>query len=110
MAIRRVLVSGSTGYIGGRLVPELLDGGYVVRCLARSPAKLEGRPWSDRVEVAKGDLTQPDTLDAALADVDAAYFLIHGMGTASDFVARDREGAAAFRDAAAHAGLQQMIY
>ena len=54
--VRRVLVTGASGYVGGRLVPELLGAGYEVRCLARSPAKLEGRSWSDRVEVVAGDV------------------------------------------------------
>jgi uncharacterized protein YbjT (DUF2867 family)/uncharacterized protein YndB with AHSA1/START domain len=105
-----VLVTGATGYIGGRLVPELLDAGHRARCLARSPAKLEGRPWSDHVEVVKGDLADRRSLDEAMVGVDAAYFLVHGMGSAADFAARDREGAAAFRDAAARAGVRQIIY
>jgi uncharacterized protein YbjT (DUF2867 family)/uncharacterized protein YndB with AHSA1/START domain len=110
MSISRVLVTGATGYIGGRLVPELLDAGYEVRCLARSPAKLDGRPWTDRVEVVRGDLADPPSLGAAMEGMDAAYFLVHGMGTADDFATRDREAAAAFRDAAAAAGLQQLVY
>jgi uncharacterized protein YbjT (DUF2867 family) len=69
---RRVLVTGATGYIGGRLVPELLDAGYEVRCLARSPAKLDGRSWSERVEVVEGDVS--DSVSAAMEGVDAAYY------------------------------------
>ena len=81
----RVLVTGATGYVGGRLVPELLDAGVAVRCLARSPTKLDDRPWTDAVEVVRGDVTDADSLAPALAGVDAAYFLVHGMGTAHDF-------------------------
>ena len=94
----RILVTGATGYVGGRLVPELLDAGMEVRCLVRSPAKLDDRPWTERVEVVQGDVTDASTLAPAMAGVDAAYFLVHGMGTASDFSARDREAAATFRE------------
>ena len=57
-----VLVTGATGYIGGRLVPRLLEAGYRVRCLARDARRLEGRPWSEQVEVVEGDATRPETL------------------------------------------------
>lgn len=107
---RRVLVAGATGYVGGRLVPELLAAGVEVRCLARSPAKLGGRPWSDRVEVHRGDVTDAASLAGALAGVDAAYFLVHGMGGTGDFAAQERMGAAAFRDAAAAAGVRQIVF
>jgi uncharacterized protein YbjT (DUF2867 family) len=75
----RVLVTGATGYIGGLLVPKLLDAGHAVRVLARSPARVEGRPWSAKVEVVRGDV-QPETLAPALAGCDAAYDLAHSMG------------------------------
>lgn len=59
-----ILVTGATGYVGGRLVPRLLDGGRAVRCMARDPRRLDGRPWRDRVEVVAGDVLAPATLDA----------------------------------------------
>ena len=59
-----VLVTGASGYIGGRLVPELLGRGHRVRCLARTPSKLDDAPWRDQVEVVAGDVTRPDTLVA----------------------------------------------
>ena len=71
-----VLVTGVTGYIGGRLVPMLLEQGYRVRVLVRDPVRLQGRAWLDQVDVAKGDVLEPETLDAALAGIDAAYYLI----------------------------------
>lgn len=79
--IRRVFLTGSTGYIGGRLAPRLLDKGYVVRCLARSAGKLRARPWAsrERVEVFEGDVESEATLMEALKDCDAAYYLIHSM-------------------------------
>lgn len=107
---RTVLVTGATGYIGGRLVPELLDAGHRVRCLARSPAKLDDEPWRSRVEVVRGDLTDPASLDEALAGVDVAYYLVHSMGGPSDFAARDRDVAATFRDAASRAGVTSIVY
>ena len=61
-----ILVTGATGYVGGRLVPRLLAAGYRVRCLVRDPARLQGRAWLDQVEVAQGDMLQPDSLFAAM--------------------------------------------
>jgi uncharacterized protein YbjT (DUF2867 family) len=109
-SVRCVLVTGATGYVGGRLVPELLAAGYEVRCLARSPAKLDGRPWRDDVEVVAGDVTKPETLGPALAGVDVAFFLVHAMGSTARFAEREQAGAAAFRDAAADAGVGQIVY
>ncbi len=110
MRPQRVLVTGATGYIGGRLVPELLDAGYEVRCLARSPAKLDGRPWSDRVEVVQGDVSDATSCAAAMVGVDAAYYLVHAMGGTHEFAERDRRSATVFRDAAAEAALSQVVY
>lgn len=68
-----VLVTGVTGYIGGRLVPRLLEVGYRVRCFVRDAARLEQRSWRERVEVVEGDVLEPDTLPAALQGVHCAY-------------------------------------
>ncbi len=100
----RILVTGATGYIGARLVPELLAAGHEVRCLARTPAKLDGVPWRGDVEVVEGDLADPDSVGPAWEGVDAGYFLVHSMGGADDFAEEDRRNAATFRDAAAAAG------
>ena len=108
--VRRILVTGASGYVGGRLVPELLGAGFEVRCLARSPAKLEGRSWSDRVEVVAGDVGDRAAVLEAMGDVDAAYYLVHSMGATAEFAERDRAGAATFRDAAASAGVAQLVY
>ncbi|CAN5695464.1 SDR family oxidoreductase [soil metagenome] len=105
-----VLVTGATGYIGGRLVPELLAAGYQVRCLVRTPAKLHDADWGDQVEVLAGDLTDRLSLDRAMAGIGCAYFLVHSMGCAEDFAAQDRKVAASFRDAAAAAGVDRIIY
>lgn len=76
-----VLVTGATGYVGGRLVPRLLDAGYRVRCLARSAPKLAARPWSahPRVEIVEADLNDTDAVASAMSGCQAAYFLVHSM-------------------------------
>ena len=109
-SVRLVLVTGATGYVGGRLVPRLLDAGYRVRCLVRDPARLQGRPWLERVEVFQGDVLQPATLVAAMQGVDAAYYLIHSMSASADFHQRDLTAARNFGAAAQAAGVQQIIY
>jgi uncharacterized protein YbjT (DUF2867 family) len=106
----RVLVTGATGYIGGRLVPELLARGHEVVCAARTPSKLDDRPWRDQVEVAEFDVFDPPSLDAAVAGCDAVYFLIHSMDGEDDFAERDRKAAANVRDAAAGAGVSRIVY
>jgi uncharacterized protein YbjT (DUF2867 family) len=106
----RCLVTGATGYIGGRLVPELLAAGYTVRCMARDPGKLADRPWSDDIEVAKADVSDAAALGQALADCDVAYYLIHSLGTGSSFEQRDRDAARAFADAAREAGVTRIVY
>ena len=105
-----VLVTGATGYIGGRLVPELLAAGHTVRCLARNPAKIGDEEWADRVEVVRGDVTEAASLKGAMDGVDAAYYLVHSMGGGTDFSARDREAAATFRDAAGRASIERIVY
>ncbi|MDX1521896.1 MAG: NAD(P)H-binding protein, partial [Anaerolineae bacterium] len=108
---KRILVTGVTGYIGGRLVPLLLEAGYQVRVLVRgSGARLEGRPWLDRVEVAVGDVLEPASLSAALQGVDAAYYLIHSMSGHTEFSRRDREAAQNFAGAAEAEGVSRIIY
>lgn len=106
----RVLVTGATGYIGGRLVPELLARGHHVRCAARTPSKLDARPWRHQVEVAEVDVFDRASLDAGVAGCDAVYFLIHSMDGGDDFAARDRQAAANVRDACAAAGVARIVY
>ncbi|HSK19946.1 MAG TPA: SDR family oxidoreductase [Longimicrobiales bacterium] len=104
-----VLVTGATGYIGGRLVPRLLSAGHAVRCLVRDQGRLQGRSWQDDVEVVTGDVLQPDTLEAAMSGVTAAYYLVHSLGT-TDFHERDVAAARNFGRAAAAAGVGRIIY
>lgn len=105
-----ILVTGATGYIGGRLVPRLLEAGWRVRCLARDPARLEGRAWRARVEVVAGDVLAPETLAPALAGVQTAYYLVHSMGGGTGFHERDLDAARHFAEAASAAGVQRLIY
>ncbi len=104
------LVTGSTGYIGGRLVPRLLESGHPVRCLVRDPARLQGHSWKSAVEVVRGDLLRPETLATAMHGVSTAYYLVHSLGAGSDFHQRDLEAARHFSEAAYRAGVQRIIY
>lgn len=108
-----VLVTGATGYIGGRLVPRLLEAGYHVRCLARTPRKLDHRAWSrdPRVEMTACDISDHDSLQAAMHECGAAYYLVHSMMSAgAAYRERDRVLAEGFAKAAAAAGLERIIY
>ncbi|MBU3749666.1 MAG: SDR family oxidoreductase [Mycobacterium sp.] len=106
----RCLVTGATGYIGGRLVPRLLESGFEVRALARNPDKLAGVPWRDRIEVARGDLGDPASLEKAFEDVDVVYYLVHSMGFEKDFAAEERRAAQNVVAAARTAGVRRIIY
>ncbi|WP_328908299.1 SDR family oxidoreductase [Streptomyces sp. NBC_00234] len=106
----RCLVTGATGYIGGRLVPELLDAGHRVRCLARTPEKLRDQPWADRVETVKGDVTDAESLRAGMRDIDVAYYLVHALGTGAGFEEKDREAARTFGREARTAGIRRIVY
>ncbi|WP_281964941.1 NAD(P)H-binding protein [Serinicoccus marinus] len=105
----RALVTGATGYIGGLLVPLLLERGHTVRVLTRSADKLP-REWADRVEVSEGDATERADLEQALAGADLAYYFIHSMDGSGDFVARDRRLAREFGRAARDAGVSRIVY
>jgi uncharacterized protein YbjT (DUF2867 family) len=103
------LVTGSTGYIGGRLVPALLARGYRVRCVVRDPGKLTGVPWAGRVEVVPGDVLRPDDMRAACAGVDVLYYLVHSLST-KGFASVDRRAALVTAEAARHAGVRRVVY
>ncbi len=106
----RCLVTGATGYIGGRLVPRLLDAGLRVRAMARNPDKLADVPWRGDVEVVRGDLTAPESLIEAFDGVDVIYYLVHSMGTSRDFVAEERRSARNVVEAARRAGVRRLVY
>lgn len=103
-------MTGATGYIGGLLVPMLLDAGHTVRALARNPDKLRDAPWRDRAEVVRGDLGDVDSLTEAFDGVDVVYYLVHSMGTSSDFVKAEAQSARNVVDAAKRAGVKRFVY
>lgn len=106
----RCLVTGATGYIGGRLVPRLLDEGHDVRALARNPDKLSDVPWRSSVEVARGDLSDVDSLVAAFDGVDVVYYLVHSMGTSKDFGDEESRAVRNVVTAARQTGVRRVVY
>jgi len=105
-----ILVTGATGYVGGRLVPRLLEAGYRVRVLVRDQARLQGRSWLNKVEVVTGDALTEDTLNEALKDVSVAYYLIHGKKGGRDNAERDIQVAHNFAWAAEKMKVERIIY
>ncbi|HSM71163.1 MAG TPA: DUF2867 domain-containing protein [Anaerolineales bacterium] len=105
-----ILVTGATGYVGGRLVPRLLDAGYRVRVLVRDPARLEGRPWLNNVEVITGDALDEGSLIKAMKDVSVAYYLIHGRQGGKVNAEHDIQMARTFADTAEKTGVERIIY
>ncbi|MDO8107236.1 SDR family oxidoreductase [Isoptericola sp. b441] len=103
-------VTGVTGYVGGRLVPELLAAGHAVRAVARLPGRLRDRPWYDGVETVEADAGDLDAMRAALSGVDVAYYLIHSLAGGRRFEARDRRVARTFAQAAREAGVRRIVY
>lgn len=106
----KVAVIGATGYVGGRLVPELIAAGHDVRCLARNPARLAGVDWRSEVDVRTADVLDEKSLDDALSGIEAVYYLVHAMGHAGDFEQTDRVGAQNTRTAAERAGVSRIVY
>ncbi|MFI5348563.1 MAG: DUF2867 domain-containing protein [Elusimicrobiota bacterium] len=108
--MKTILVTGATGYVGGRLVPRLLGRGKTVRVLVRDPGRVIGRPWASRVQIARADLRTGDGLEPALQGVHTAYYLVHSMSGGGDFASLDRDAARRFGAAARKAGVAHVIY
>src|SRR6478672_1298204 len=102
---RRALVTGASGYVGGQVVPRLLDEGWTVRVLTRRRGSMDDKPWVDR-----GDVGSADDMRRALEGVDAAWYLVHSMDDQPDFQERDREAATHFAEAAKAAGVSRIVY
>lgn len=106
----RCLVTGATGYIGGRLVPRLLDDGHHVRAVARNPDKLADVPWRQQAEVARGDLNDVDSLIEAFDGIDVVYYLVHSMGTSKNFTAEETRAVRNVVTAARRTGVRRVVY
>ncbi len=103
-----VLVTGASGYVGGRLVTVLLERGYRVRCLVRTPAKVVSAPWHASVDIVQGDVG--DDLSQAMNGVAAAFYLVHSIGSSAEWAEHDRAVAENFRRGAEAAGVRRIIY
>jgi uncharacterized protein YbjT (DUF2867 family) len=108
MKPQRVLVTGATGYVGGRLVPTLLERGHAVRCLVRTPDKLAPADWRNNVDIVAGEVG--DDLAHAMRDIDVAVYLVHSIGAHAEWAAQEVRDAANFRDAALAAGVSRIVY
>jgi uncharacterized protein YbjT (DUF2867 family) len=104
------LVTGATGYIGGRLVPELLEAGFRVRVLARTPSRLRDQPWAEAVEVCAGDASDPGTMRQAMDGVDVAYYLLHSLVEGPGVEATEAAMATTFADAARSGDVRRIVY
>lgn len=106
----RILVTGATGYIGGRLAPRLAEAGHEVRVLVRDPLKLRDAPWASSVDVVTGDLSDAAATARALEGVDVLYYLVHAMGASGDFESAERDVATGVARAARDAGVKRIVY
>src|SRR4051812_46782655 len=104
------LVTGATGYIGGRLVPELLAAGHRVRVMTRNPERLRDHPWAGDVEIVRADAAVADDVARACAGADVVYYLIHALGSGPEFEATDRRTAQIVARAAREAGVGRLVY
>ena len=104
----KVLVTGASGYVGGRLVPALLADGCEVRCLARTPAKLDDAPWREKVDIVAGSVSAD--LTEALSNVDVAVYLVHSIGQGPDWALTEERDALNFARHASEAGLRRIVY
>jgi uncharacterized protein YbjT (DUF2867 family) len=106
----KILIMGATGYIGGRLAPQLAADGHEVRCLTRRPEHLAEIEWAGSVEICRGDALEPETLAEPMAGVDVVYYLVHSIGTGHSFQDSDRRAARNTAEAAAAAGVARIVY
>jgi uncharacterized protein YbjT (DUF2867 family) len=106
----KILVMGSTGYIGGRLVPSLIEAGHDVRCLTRDPSRLQDVVWASRAEIVTGDALDQSSLEAAMEGVESVYYLVHSIGSGADFAESDRLAAENTGRAAFTAGVGRIVY
>jgi uncharacterized protein YbjT (DUF2867 family) len=110
--IKRVLLTGATGYVGGLLMQRLRESGYKLRCLVRDPERLLNRLGGSAsdIEVVRGDLLDPYSLENGLQGIDSAYYLVHSMTAAKDYVQLDKKAASQFGELAKKTGVRKIIY
>jgi len=104
------LVTGATGYVGGRLIRELVHRGLRVRALARYPERLRDFPWVDQIEIAAGDAGDPESLGAAMQDVSVAYYLLHSLQEGKDLEFEENRIAENFAQCAKNANIKRIVY
>jgi len=110
MKPRSAVVTGASGYIGGRLVPRLLDAGFKVRDLVRAAEKLRDVPWVARVEIVEGDLRDAELVTSACANIDVVYYLVHSMGQHGDFESTELDCARNVAAAARTQSVDRIVY
>jgi len=106
----KILVTGATGYVGGRLVPKLLEKNHEVTVVVRNAARLSDVPWKDNVTVVEGDLADKSVVDKATTSIDVLYYLVHSMTTSKDFHSLERKIATTVADSAKKAGVKRIVY
>ena len=106
----RILVTGATGYIGGRLVPRLLEAGHEVRVLVRDVTRLRDVPWAARVDAVEGDLDDAAAVERAVDGQQIVYYLVHSMASTGDFEATEKRIAQSMARAAKKAGVERIVY
>ena len=107
---KKILVTGATGYVGGRLVPRLLEAGHDVRVVVRNAGRLRDVPWGNDVEIVEGDLTDAATVREAVAGREVVYYLVHSMASTGDFETTEREIAETVATEAKAAGVGRIVY
>ena len=106
----KILVTGATGYVGGRLIPKLLENKYQIRALVRNPERLKNKSWYNQVEIYKGNVLDQESISGLFRDIDTAYYLIHSMGGYENFEKTDLIAANTFGTAAKNEELKKIIY